>query len=233
MIGSHLWSAETTRGSMQIPAVFVASRTSQGGEQGRRGGGSMLFLRMTPIAGNTGRVANLTLSFRAPASTERISQTTALDYAADPAETPEQPYLSAPEMAERYAMYNMFLGLRAATQSYDAGCVIALLEATRASATRWNRTHEDPDLAADLLLVDQYLANMRARVSSVGVPPVETCAAAADPDHPMPLPVDDYPDRRYYACSAGGGPGGGVSFTLVALGMFGAVGVRRRRRCSR
>src|SRR6185503_2304204 len=101
-------------------------------------------------------------SFRTPGSPERVSQTVALDYTSDPALTPEEPYLSAPEMAERFAMYNMFLGIRAATESSDPGCAIAVLQATRAGAVAWNQRHEDPDIAADLALVDQYLANLRA-----------------------------------------------------------------------
>src|SRR5215831_10210446 len=148
VVGSHLWSAGARTGSIQIPAVFVASRTSQSGEQGRRGGGSMIFIHLTPIAGNTGRVADVTLSYRTPGSTERISQTVTLDYASDPEATPAAPYLSVPEMAERYAMYNMFLGLRAATQTTDPSCAMAALDATSAAASDWNRSHEDPDLAA-------------------------------------------------------------------------------------
>jgi Ca-activated chloride channel family protein len=229
VVGSHLWSSQPRSGSMQIPAVFVASRTSQSGGQGRRGGGSMIFIHMTPIAGNTGRVADVTLSFRTPGSAERISQTVALDYAADPTVTPAEPYLSMPQMAERYAMYNMFLGLRAATQSYDGGCAMAVLDATRAGAAGWNRSHEDPDLAADLTLIDQYQANLRAKGAASDARPITACPVAGDPYGPpvggVPIGVpDDYPHARY-ACSTGGASGG-LPIALVGL----ALGLRRRRR---
>lgn len=227
VVGSHLWSAGTRRGSLQIPAVFVASRTTQSGGQGRRGGGSMIFIHLTPIAGNTGRVADVTLSYRTPGSAVRVSQTVSLDYASDPEVTPEQPYLSAPEMAERHAMYNMFLGLRAATQATSPGCALAALDATRASATEWNATHEDPDLAADLVLVDQYRANLQELGATSGAHPVAECPTASDPYPPIdgePIdPVDDYPHS--YACSAGGASGG-LPIALVAL----ALGLGRRRR---
>jgi Ca-activated chloride channel homolog len=226
VVGSHLWSSQARRGSMQIPAVFVASRTTQSGGQGRRGGGSMIFVHLTPIAGNTGRVADVTLSYRAPGSTERISQTVSLDYSADPLETPAQPYLSAPEMTERYAMYNMFLGLRAATQSGDPSCAMAVLDATRAAATDWNRTHEDPDLAADLMLVEQYRTNLQEYAGG-GARPVSECPVASDPYQPIdgqPIGIDDHPYHSY-ACSAGGAAGG-LPIVLVAL----VLGVRRRRR---
>jgi Ca-activated chloride channel homolog len=228
VVGSHLWSSAVRGGSMQIPAVFVASRTSQSGGQGRRGGGSMLFLHMTPIAGNTGRVANVTLSFRTPGSAERISQTVSVDYAADPTVTPAQPYLSAPEMTERFAMYNMFLGLRAATKSADRGCALAVLVATRSAATEWNRTHEDPDLAADLMLVEQFSANLQARGGVIDERPITACPVAGDPYDPIdgqPIDtVDDYP-HHHYACQAGGAAGG-LPMLLGAL----VVGLRRRRR---
>jgi Ca-activated chloride channel homolog len=227
VVGSRLWYAEPTRGAMQIPAVFVASRTSQSGEPGRRGGGSMIFVQLTPSDGTAGRVASVTLSYRTPGSPERISQTIALDYASDPRVTPEQPYLSAPEVAERYAMYNMFLGIREATRS-SPPCALAVLGATREAAIAWNRTHEDPDLAADIELVDQYIANLRA-IGADRVDIDRVCAVSGPGPLPGPIdPIDERPRRRHplYACSAGGGAGAGLP---IALGMLVAL-VRRRRR---
>jgi Ca-activated chloride channel family protein len=231
VVGSHRWSAAARAGSIQIPAVFVASRTSQSGEQGRRGGGSMIFIHLAPIAGNTGRVASVTLSYRTPGSAERISQTVTLDYAADPEVTPEQPYLSAPEMAERYAMYNMFLGLRAATLSTDPGCAMAVLDATRSGATAWNRSHEDPDLTADLMLVDKYSANLRSYAGADGARALGDCPAAGSPyppDGTPPIGEGWGNDVRHPACSSGG-PSGGLPVALVAL----AACLRRRRTGSR
>jgi Ca-activated chloride channel family protein len=237
VVGSRLWSSDPEHGAMAIPAVFLASRTTQSGAQGRRGGGSMLFLQMTPIAGNTGRAADISLSFRAPGSQERISQDVSLDYTHDPAETPEQPYLSTPEMAERFAMYNMFLGIRAATKANRPACAAAVLEATRSAAVAWNHDHEDPDLAADLTLVDQYLTNLHEYLTNaptsasggtsctVGLP-----VDQLPPPGPKPLPDTDRDDhhRRVYACSAGGATGG----LPIVLGALAAVGLRRRRRAA-
>jgi len=232
-VGSQLWETAPTRGAMQIPAVFASSRTTQSGEQGRRGGGSMIFIQMNPVAGNTGRVADFTLAFRAPDSAERISQVISLDYAGDPAETPDQPYLSSPEMSERFAMYNMFLGIRAATVAPTPSCAAAALQATRAAGTAWNRDHEDPDLAADLVLVDQYLANLRAFGGVDDTATVATCQTQTTPpvleipvDPPVPAPPP--PDRRanLLSCSTGGATGG----LPIALAALAALGARRRRR---
>jgi Ca-activated chloride channel family protein len=227
-VGSRLWSGRSTSGAMQIPAVFVASRTTQSGEQGRRGGGSMIFVHMTPVTRNTGRVANLSLSYRTPSSPERISQSVALDYTSDPQDAPEQPYLSTPEMAERFAMYNVFLGLRAATRT-GGDCAVAVLEATRTSGAAWNRLHEDPDLAADLVLVDQYIANLAAHGADAERAP-SACATASDPYNPPGMPVDHEPyPRRPLACSAGGAADG-VPVVLGAIAGVSLAGARRRRR---
>ena len=224
--GTTLWTNGATNGRMAIPAVFVASRTTQSGELGRRGGGSMIFVPLTPIAGNDGKVADITLSYRLPNTTQKILQTVTLDYAADPSDTPEQPYLSSPEMSERYAMYNMYLGLHQATEAQSLGCALSILQATRAAAMTWNAAHEDPDIADDLTLVDQYLANLSARgeyATYNGVyPPPSSCAVATpEPPYGDPMPVDDV---YVHGCSTGG-PTGGLTVMLGAL-----LVLRRRRR---
>ena len=119
VVGSTLWSAGPAVGTMNVPAVFLASRTTQDPNPttgGRRGGGSMIFIQLLPHTNVTGKVADLTLSYRAPDSAERITQTLTLDYGRDPQEALDEPYLSYPEMGERYAMYNMVLGFRLATE---------------------------------------------------------------------------------------------------------------------
>jgi hypothetical protein len=83
-----------------------------------------------------------------------------------------------PAMAERYAMYNMFLGLRAATQSTDDDCAMAVLDVTKAAATEWSRTHEDPDLAADRA--------RRPRARPALPPPRVARAAIPSPSLPPP-----------------------------------------------
>jgi uncharacterized protein (TIGR03382 family) len=145
-------------------------------------------------------------------------------------------------MAERYAMYNMFLGLRAATQSYDPSCAVQLLQATRRGGSTWNAEHSDPDIAADLALVDEYLANLTTHPvvgtypdsagAPVSPPDLATCAtqlpppptAYPDPE-PMPMPIDTV-DYDSVGCSAGGTTGG----LPVLVAAVAAIFVRRRRR---
>jgi Ca-activated chloride channel family protein len=221
VVGSHLWASQPSFGAMAIPAVFVASRT---GQTGGRGGGSMIFINLSPTGTNVdGKVADITMSFQLPGQTQRISQAVTLSYPNDPQETPDPVFLSVPEMAERYAMYNMFLGLRFATESSDYNCAVAALQATRSSAATWNATHEDPDIASDISLIDQYIANLRENgASATAETTLSNCSSVDDPYHPN----DGYGHGYGYACSAGGSPRGWFAIALAVL----AVVARRRRR---
>ena len=230
VVGSHLWTAQPRTGSMSIPAVFLASRTSQQPTEGRRGGGSMLFVHLDPTGDASSKVADLKLTYRDPGTAEIVTQTVSLDYAADPLETPDDPYLSGTEMAERYAMYNLFLGIRQATNS-DYTCAAAALTATRTAAVAWNQVHEDPDTAADLALIDEYLANLRSvGVTEVPASTLATCPQADDPYYPEPGdPGYGYGDDTaapVMLCSSGKASGG----WLVVLGSVLLVVRRRRRR---
>ena len=229
VIGSTLWQASPRTGKMSVPAVFLASRVDQtptpGG--GRRGGGSMIFIELAATSTSAGRVADLKLSYRAPGSAERITDTIVLDYSRDPQETPEDPFLSYAGMAERYAMYNMFLGFKAATDLSVTNhtCAATALSATRKSAATWLATHEaDQDLAADLMLADQFLANLEAH----GARPNATLAGCPSLGNDGE-PFDDHPPGHggLYGCAdAGAGAGAGW---LALLGIA-LVLVRRRRR---
>lgn len=226
VVGSRIWVSDPQRGSMAIPAAFAASRTSQEPGEGRRGGGSMIFIHLEPTADADTKIAELRLSYRAPGSTETITQSVSLDYAADPLETPDDPYLSGAEMAERFAMYNLFLGFRAATNTYDGSCAAAALLATRSNAAAWAERHADPDIAADLVLLDQFVANLRAH-GATSERDLGTCPSAEDP-----YSNDDYYGDDYYGHSHGPGCAsvskGGTGWLFI-LGATMFVAVRRRR----
>jgi Ca-activated chloride channel homolog len=225
--GSRLWQETPTTGAMSIPAAFVASRTSQGGEQGRRGGGSMIFIHLEPTTHNSGNVANLQLSYRAPGSTETVTDNVTLDYGRDPQEELADPFLSSTEMAERFGMYNAYVGLRMATQlaQTDYNCAASVLQSTRANAAAWNAEHgNDPDLAADITLMDSFLANLREKGAITGTP-LSSCPNAGEPL--WGAGEDNWGQPQYggLACSTGEKPAG----WLVILGAL-LVALRRRQR---
>jgi Ca-activated chloride channel family protein len=226
VVGSTLWQASSRAGTMDIPAVFVASRTSPGPDPmtgGRRGGGSMLFIQLHPNGMNdaAGKVADLTLTYHLPGSGQTITQTVTLAYPNDPTMTPDPPYLSIPEMAPRFAAYNMFLGFRLATQS-PTYMATSVLQNLRAAAVSWNTTHENPDIAADIALIDQYIANLAAVGYGSGG------ADFAETDNPYGGQGPNYyggdDTSHHYACNAGGSPRG---LLLIAAAVLFVV--RRRR----
>ena len=225
VVGTKQWVPGASTGEMRVPAVFFASRTSQQGEVGRRGGGSMIFVRLDPTAAAIGDVASLTLSYRLPNTQEVVTDTVKLNYDREPTEALQEPFLSYAEMAERYAMYNTFLGFRLATELASIGdynCAAATLQTTRNSAAAWNDTHgQDPDITADLELADMFLGNLRARGASADVA-LETC----------PLTQGEFPgwdviegDDHYAMACSSSKAGSGWLLILGALFL-----VRRRRR---
>ncbi len=226
VVGSRLWTAQPRTGAMAIPAVFVASRVSQGPSMGRRGGGSMIFIHLEPTTDASSKIGDFKISYRLPDSTERITQTVSLDYAGDPVEPPDDPYLSGPQMAERYAMYNVFLGLRMAASSADADCAASALLSTQRNAIAWNTTHEDPDIAADLMLIQQYLSNLRERGATTQIElSTDTCPRSGEPYQPGYPEDDTQGGAGYGACAAGRANTGWLAMLGAAL-----LVVRRRRR---
>ncbi len=225
-VGSTLWTGTTTTGSMRVPAVFVSSRTSDAPEGGRRGGGSMIFIQLSPTGNNIdGKVADLELSYRLPGTTETITDRITLAYPNDPSETPAETYLSKPEMAERYAMYNLFLGLRFATNQYDRACAAAALNVARSNAVAWNAAHEDPDIALDIELIDLYLANLREYGTTYEAN-IATCSTDGLYTNDPSYGGYAYGDDHVHGCSATGKPSRGLVIVLFAA----AFAVRRRRR---
>jgi hypothetical protein len=157
----------------------------------------------------------------------QIAQTLDLDYGDPAIETSQaQPYLSQPELAERYAMYNMYAGLARATDE-DAACAKSTLLSLRATGTAWVQAHPDPDLMADLALVDEYLANLDAsgEIADATLPDAKTCQQTLGGGSGEGN-GDFGNDDIAYACSAGGSPAGlATIFAPLAL-----VALRRRRR---
>jgi hypothetical protein len=189
----------------------------------------MLFIQLQPTGNNPdGKVADLTLTYHTPGSDQPITQSVTLQYANDPTETPDPPYLSAPEMAPRFAMYNMFLGLRAATVADNPNCAAVDLANTRAAATAWNQEQENPDIAADLTLVDLYRSNLATIGADIsGQYTLATCEQSGlgngGDDTDYPYPEDPHPEAL--ACNVGRTP-----FALAPLGLAVLAVIRRRRR---
>jgi Ca-activated chloride channel homolog len=215
VIGTRLWDTEPGGGRIQMPAVFLASRSSDQPGQGRRGGGSSLFVALSPRAGAAaapGTAATIRLRYRSPGQDEIVEQVIAADSPLAPDASPQETWLSHEAMAERYAMFNTYLGLRDATReaSHDYHCARAVLETTDRALARWQIEHADPDLEADRRLIALFIGNL-----------IEHGALGQDD---LGYPPCEAPGYEYRGCDAGGTPG---SLALVALAALTLL-VRRR-----
>ncbi len=237
VLGTRLWRTEGDVGSIYLPAVFRASRTSSEPDDGggRRGGGGTLFIDMLPTgalgngSGNDpNHVAELSLRYRLPGDSTLRRQTVDIRSPGDPGSLPAENFYSHQAMVKQYAMHNLFLGLRAAAEhayygSY--GCALSTLEELDRHAAAWNQDFADDDIIADRELISMFAGNLR-EAGAEPVPAGDVCDSVYDDDYYY---EDDYYydyDDDYHTCSAGGGSHGGAVLLLIAV----LWAVRRRRR---
>jgi Ca-activated chloride channel family protein len=240
VVGTRAWTTTSDGGQIRIPAAFLATRedTSPDPNGGRRGGGGSLYLDLGgQVIDPAAPVATLSLSYRLPGSEEIISQVVELTAQGAPEEvppTPEETFVSLTAMLQHYAVYNIYLGLRMATRyavdNYD--CSYAVLEALREASLRFNTSFENPDILADVELIDQFMTNLVAHGARPEAQVTQGSCASGDP-YPDDDGGDDDgwggdDDGAYggYGCSASGGAGGAATLGLVGLAL---VAVRRRR----
>jgi Ca-activated chloride channel family protein len=232
VIGTKLWFAEGQVGSMHLPALFRASRTSdQPGEGGgRRGGGGTLFIEMQPIQGlATGDIAEVRMRYRPIDSEEYVEQSILVSHPADPAVSPEDAFYSHEAMAKQHAMYNLYLGLRAAAdESQDHyNCALARLRDLDARAAAWNLELKDEDIEADRDLIQTFMANLRSQ-GAQDVPEGQFCEG--DPWLGPGDQDDVYYNEGPLGCSAGGhGTGAGMLMLLLCSAAL-VLASRRRAR---
>ena len=206
--------ADAVGGSVQVPALFLSSRVdTEPGENGRRGGGSSIYLELDRSGAPAGdSFATVTASFRLPGSDEVITQELVI---ANPVgdELPEGGYVSHIEMLKAYAVYNFFVGFRQACQQADSDYDEALvtIQTLRTYATEWNERVPDADISDDLALLDQFEANLTRDPYEGGY----------DENG-----YDDTYGSDPVMCSASGSSAGGLGFAFLLLGAV----MRFRRR---
>ncbi len=174
VVGTKLWSTDGYRGTIQIPAVFLAGRVSHedppAEDPRRRGGGSAILVNLIPVdtwseLQNPYRAAELRLRYRLASTGEVVEQTVVVQNPQDPGVAEELPYYSHSAMEKNHAMYNIFLGLREACRlaTYSHNQALWILEQIEAVASAWNAERDDQDIVADLALIDQFIFNLEQR----------------------------------------------------------------------
>lgn len=177
VVGTTLWTANGNGGTINIPSVFLASRTSHddppaGNGEGRRGGGSAIIMAVMPDANWQGatdpyQVAYLHLTYTPADQATSLEQSVYVLNPALPGEhpsdvEPEDAWVSHVAMQKNYAMYNVFLGLREACRcaAVNYNHALWVLDQLKARAETWNMKFDDEDIVADIELIDRFRTNL-------------------------------------------------------------------------
>jgi Ca-activated chloride channel family protein len=179
VVGTTMWSTSGNIGKIEIPSLFLASRTSYddppaGGGEGRRGGGSAIILSMLPGAFLEGiedphQVAALSLRYRPAGQDDYVylqlqvdNPTTAGTLVQGTSQ--QEPWVSHQAMRKNFAMYNVFLGLREACRlaadNYDHA--LWVLDRLKQATAAFNSLLQDDDIASDLVLIEKFRKNLIA-----------------------------------------------------------------------
>jgi Ca-activated chloride channel family protein len=170
MYGTKRYELEGNDGNIEIPNVQIAHRTSvDDDEDGRRGGGGAIVVELVPHSGAqaaAGTVGHVTLSYVDAGSGEVVAQELPVTSTLAPGEVPQGGRFDGAAVEKSFVMLNIFAGFQLASERAlwgdDAGALSALLPLA-ASVQSWLAANPDDDIADDLVYVQKFIDNLRAR----------------------------------------------------------------------
>lgn len=188
--GTNGWQNAEGGGTISIPSLFLAGRTSADEpiSEGRRGGGGAMLIEVVPKPGAISvpdpyAVGNLALSFKDPATGTTKTQTTKIVAPTTPDAPPAEGYFFNDTVEKAFVMLNIYAGFKVATQlaaDSDPRTARRTLEALRPNVADWLAKNPDFDIQDDLVYVDKFIANLKV-VEALSVP-----YTPADPPNPWP-----------------------------------------------
>ncbi|WP_437781442.1 vWA domain-containing protein [Sorangium sp. So ce1097] len=188
--GTNGWRAGDGGGTVHIPSLFLAGRTSAAEPvgAGRRGGGGAILLELVPRQDQRGvddphAVGSLELTWKHPLTGEARSQKVDIEAPSTPDAPPEGGFFSDATVEKGFVMLNLFAGFKLAAQlaaDADPRTARRTLEALRPNVEAWLEENEDPDVEDDLRYVDLFIQNLIE--AEANVQPY----TPADPPNPWP-----------------------------------------------
>ncbi len=188
--GTHGWQTAEGGGTISIPSLFLAGRTSANDpiSEGRRGGGGAMLIELVPKSGAISvpdpyAVGNLKLSFTDPTTGTLKTQTTNIVAPTKADAPPENGYFFNDTVEKAFVMLNIYAGFKLATQlaaDSDPRTARRTLEALRPNVSDWLMTNPDADVQDDLVYVDKFIENLKI-VEALSVP-----YTPAPPQNPWP-----------------------------------------------
>lgn len=199
--GSDKFVLDGGGGTLTAPSVFFAHRMAhddvhegENGEVGRRGGGSALVLEMMPrdlgtgaVHGETGFVADVSLSYRDPESNTIVSDTVRVTYPYAPSEILETGFFDNLIVTKTFVMLNLFAAIESACELFHSGhaleglnVLLRVIAAARDYEDSANGGEGDVDIRLDIELMED-LADVIADRGGLNDPPPPTI-----PENPWP-----------------------------------------------
>ncbi|MDI1475205.1 VWA domain-containing protein [Polyangium sp. y55x31] len=188
--GTNGWQTAEGGGTISIPSLFLAGRTSSEDpiSEGRRGGGGAMILELVPRADAISvpdpyEVGSLGLSFKDPLTGQTKTQFT--DIKAPHVYEDPQEFFTDETVEKGFVMLNIYAGFKLAaelTADSDPRTARRTLEALRPNVDTWLAEHPDPDIQDDLKYIDLFIENLKV---------VEASTTPYEPaDPPPPWPAD-------------------------------------------
>jgi len=188
--GTNGWSSSEGGGTISIPSLFLAGRTSAQDpiSEGRRGGGGAMILELVPRSGALSvpdpyEVGSLGLSYKDPLSGQTKSQF--VDIKAPHVYDEPSTHFDDGTVEKGFVMLNIYAGFKLAAElamDSDPRTARRTLEALRPNVAAWLETNPDPDIQDDLVYVDKFIQNLAL---------VEANTTPYEPaDPPPPWPAD-------------------------------------------
>lgn len=188
--GTNGWQASEGGGTISIPSLFLAGRTSASDpiSEGRRGGGGAMLIEVVPKPGAVSvpdpfAVGNLSFSYTDPATGTKKTQQANIVAPTPPDKPATDGYFDDGTVEKGFVMLNIYAGFKQATQlaaDSDPRTARRTLEALRPNVSTWLDTNPDPDVQDDLLYIDKFIANLKV-VEALSIP-----YTPAEPQNPWP-----------------------------------------------
>jgi Ca-activated chloride channel family protein len=171
-VGSQAWQDTEEGGTLEIPSVFLAHRTSHDDvtdEGGRRGGGSALLIELMPreedgTSPTQAEVATLELSFREPGTDRVVTETLDVSYPHAPWEVLSTGFFENGIVTKSFVMLNIYAGLESACATFHEGDPIAsivtldrLIAAAEDYEDSANGGEGDVDIQLDIELMEDLI----------------------------------------------------------------------------
>ncbi len=184
--GTNDWTGGRNHATIDIDSLFMASRQTiddLGQTGGRRGGGGMILLELTPssleaeAAQFDGGVGQVMLRFRPPGSEEYVTQTVEVQNPLELEAAPEDGAFDSPAVEKGFVTLNIFVGFQMATQRAEAGspdAALNVLSPLIVSVEEWLETNDDVDIENDLEYLrklEQVILQRGASTERIGQAP--------------------------------------------------------------